>query len=64
MGHYRNETQRRRSGPSVYVLIRAAPNHDRRRSNAVVETATPTAALGVHQAVGVALAWPPLPLRP
>jgi hypothetical protein len=43
------------SGSSAYGLARAAAKRDRRRRLAVgVETATLTAALGVHRAVSVA----------
>jgi hypothetical protein len=53
------------SGQSVYILSRAAPKRGRRCRLAVgVETATPTAALGVHQAVGVAPGMCPPSPRP
>jgi hypothetical protein len=50
------------SGPSAYSLAGAAPKRNRRYRQAVgVEKATPRAALGVYLALGVELAWPPLP---
>jgi hypothetical protein len=61
MGQYVDDQM---SGPSTYGLARAAPKHDRQHRLAVgVEMATPTAALSVHQVVGIVHGMRPLPPR-
>jgi hypothetical protein len=50
------------SGPSAYGLAGAAPEADRRRLHTVgVQVPTPTAALGVYQALGVGSSMVPIP---